>query len=859
MRASTQAKTIAGLLAFSAGGAALAYEVVLTRMLALTFGGTAVAVTTVLAGYMAGLALGAAWAGRRPAHSAPRVLAALQGGAALFALVLPYLLGYLEQTYLAVHPHIFSRLVARDLVRFCLALPAVIPLAVVAGAILPLLVVSTAARENLAASLSVLYALDTLGAVAGCLLAQFVSLPAIGVRATLAAAACVSLICAALALRLPRGAPSSEVLTVDRASPQDATQTPTSQDQPASEITPTQRVPACLILLAFAVSGFAALGYEVVATRLLSFQVGISAYAFATVVAAFLAGLAVGSALCRTYAPGLRRPAEVFALVEVGIGTAGIALIFAFHSMPALESGLKTLFKQASWTDLVARRFILSFAILALPAVLMGMTLPLAAAALRPSRPNVGQATGDAYAANTLGAVLGSASAGLLLLPLLGTRKSLVLLAACNFAAAVLLVVRGSRLLPRLSLPAACGVLLLGLGLPALRVPLEFGHMSPDWRLLFVREGIGGTVTVFQKKQSGERRLFVNGVGEVTTDINSLRAFELMGHLPFTLPGPRSRAVVVAFGAGITLGAVASHAEVEQLDCAEICPPVIPATRFFRNFNGDVLADPRVRVFLEDGRTFIAAARGKYDLIVLDATHPTTGDSWALYTQEFYKECLAHLADTGVLVQWLPTHGLHPLDYRTALRTFISVFPHSSLWHSDTHTVLLATPGSQALDWHRLAAPFAVAGQRRLLALGDIGSPDELVSCFVAGEKELRGTAGDGPINRDNLAPLQFGEARSSAYATAPLNLILLSKRFPALPQIAGLSSQGQDAETRRRLQHDLDAAIWVWRGTALALLGEWPQAKTFFERARALNPNSRDVARWLGLARRAVQKQWLA
>jgi spermidine synthase len=847
MPSSSRNQALAGMLAFFAGGAALAYEIVLARILALAFGGTAVAVTTVLSGYMAGLALGAGLAGRSRPERAPRFLATLQALAAAFALALPYVLRVIEAMYLAVHPHVFGWLLGRDIIRFLIALPLVLPFAIVAGAILPLLIsVTGGPRKGLGASLALLYALDTLGAVAGCLGAQFLALPAVGVQATLAITACVNLACAVLALELGRARRPREQAVPATESPPVAL---------AEDPLPLPATPPAAVLWAFGLSGFAALGYEVLATRLLSFQIGISAYAFATVVAAFLAGLAIGSALCRTYAARLRRPAEAFALVEGGIGVAGLGLLFVFHWMPGLESSLTSVLGEGTWGGIVLRRFALSFAVLIAPAVLMGMTLPLAAAALRPSRATDGRATGDAFAVNTVGAMLGSAVTGLLLLPLLGTRWSLLLLAACNFAAAVMLARTGARRHLRFALAGACLVALAGVGPFAGRLPLEWGRLGRDWRLLFLREGIGGTVTVFEHKRDGQRRLFVNGVGEVATDINSIRAFELMGHLPFALPGPRRNALVIAFGAGIALGAVASHPELERVDCVEICPPVIPTTGYFRAFNNSVLADPRVRVHLEDGRTFIAAAHGKFDLIVLDATHPTTGDSWALYTKEFYQQCLAHLAETGALVQWLPTHGLDPVDYRTALRTFISVFPNSSLWHSDTHTVLLATPGEQALDWQKMNALFRAGTAQRLLSLADIADPYELIACYLAGPEELRRLARQGPLNRDDLAPLQFGEARSSMEMTTSSNLILLARRVPGMPVMHRLPGDSEGQEVRSRLEGSLEAGVRVCRGTALALVGEWRPAVALFERAKSFNPSSRDAARWLGLARQKIQK----
>ena len=199
--------------------------------------------------------------------------------------------------------------------------------------------------------------------------------------------------------------------------------------------------------------------------------------------------------------------------------------------------------------------------------------------------------------------------------------------------------------------------------------------------LVFYQEGAEGVITV-EQQTDGFRKMALNGGGQVPTDYSSLQIFRLLGHLPLLLHPDPQEVLVVSLGGGIALGGAAQY-EPRRITCVELVPEVIDAARaHFGEFNHHVLENPtawNIELVIDDGRNFLLSSRDTYQIITGDATHPTSADSWVLYTKEFYELCRARLSADGIMAQWLPFHGLPPDDYQTIVRTFQHVFPHAHL------------------------------------------------------------------------------------------------------------------------------------------------------------------------------------
>ena len=404
---------------FLSGLAGLVYETAWTREFAFVFGTSELAVATVLAAYMAGLATGAALAGRL-AHRIRRPVLAygvLELGIGLAALAVPGAIAVSRSLYVALFggqgalagaeglPTTLFYLVASFLILM-------VPTAMM-GATLPLLARHAVRHDDeLGRRVGVLYAVNTAGAVAGTLLAAYVLLPALGLRHTIWCAAGINLAVFGAAWLLARAAPSVPARP------------------PAARAAPLG--PAGWILVLIFGSGVTSFTYEVLWVRLLSHLLGGSIYAFATMLASFLAGIALGSAVASRWAVTPERGAAGFGLVQVFIASLSLIAFAAAPSIPALSQALAALEIPEALADLLVVGLTL-FPV----ACAIGATFPLAVRVLARSEDDAGPASARVYAANTFGSIVGAVGAGFFVIPALAFAGTLAAAVVLNLTLAV--------------------------------------------------------------------------------------------------------------------------------------------------------------------------------------------------------------------------------------------------------------------------------------------------------------------------------------------------------------------------------------------------------------------------------------
>src|SRR6266581_1718122 len=415
-------RLLLGLFCLS-GISGLLYEVAWTRMLHLLFGDTVLAVSTVLASFMAGLALGSFWSGRY-VDRRPRVLAlyaGLEAGIGVSAVALPVVLQALTPLYVWLHQYLHASFWLFSVVRFLLAFCLLFVPTTLMGATLPVLsqymVRNTA---TLGWRVGTLYALNTAGAVLGCFLAGYVLIGRLGLSQTIWIGAALNL---AIAL---------VVWVVQRC---------TDEELPESEapLSPLEDVPPALyvydrktvrrVLWGFALSGYTALSYEVLWTRALTFFIGNSTYAFSAMLTTFLCGLALGSFLFARLSDRRQNLLALFGALQMGIGVYGLLTIVILAS---LFYGLDTWwegFSSAYWGTSVWLTFVKTFVVIFPPTLCMGGSFPLVSKIVAHGPRVVGRSIGNAYACNTLGAIVGSWVTGFVAIPLLGMHHSLGLTA----------------------------------------------------------------------------------------------------------------------------------------------------------------------------------------------------------------------------------------------------------------------------------------------------------------------------------------------------------------------------------------------------------------------------------------------
>jgi spermidine synthase len=741
------------VLFFFSGASALAYEVIWVRELSLAFGVSVYAITAVLSAFMGGLALGS-WLFGRLATRYPtplRLYALLQLGIAICAVLSPVLIQALTSLYIWVYNTFNPAFYLFNLIRFGLAgLVLVVPATLMGGSF-PVIGQFLARRETThGRDLGLLYAANTIGGVVGALAAGLLLIRFLGASNTLFLAAgidaVVALLAAFLSYQLGETRPADQARAQASVATTNLEQEVTRRrsrraqrqiDARARAVAATRPTEAeqrmwswqrTFIWPAFAASGFIALGYEVVWTRMLSIFILNTVYSFTIMLTTFLIGLALGSLIMARRADRVAQPLVWFGYLQLGIGLAAILMLYVFAKLPTIQS----LIGVVSFRSEVASEFLAGGVTMIVPTLLIGATFPLAARLYTMGQTDVGARVGRLYGANTLGAMLGSFAAGFVLIPTLGLQRTAVLLAMLNLAigtGALLLAVGRPRLRAGAMLGAAAiAAILLPQG-----VYLGFREGTSE-HLVFYREGVDATVSVFEVKSPPLKISFVNGRSEVPTDKQSMRAFYLLGHLPALLHPEARSALMVSFGNGIATGTLARH-QIPRIHAVEIVAEQVEAARFYRTENRGVLDYEGLELTIEDGRNYLLRSREQFDIVTADATHPVNSSSWALFTREFYQLARQRLTNDGVMIQWLPFHDLAEDDYRSIIKTFQSVFPHTTVWFTGgTHSFLVGTPGPLSRD-------DILALQPRITELGisdDLISATRLAEDLLMREDEVR-------------------------------------------------------------------------------------------------------------------------
>ncbi len=786
------------------GAVGLIYEILWIRLLGLVFGHTVFAITTVLASFMGGLGLGSYLFGRI-ADRSRRLLTfygLLEIGIGVYCFLLPTFLKWVTTLYLWISRTLDLSYIAFSAVQFLLvALLLVVPTCLM-GATLPVLARFFVREEStLGRQVGILYSVNTLGAVFGALLAGYWLVPFLGIQTTIRLAVVMNIGVGSLVLVFDRhlqrlAAPQAHVGVV-KVVPQDGV---------TVGPTPTLTRGACVVAAGLGVSGAASMIYEVTWSRALTLSIGSSTYAFTAMLVAFLCGIAGGSWAFAALAGRRRVHAEAFGLLQIAIGISGLALLPAFGRMPIWFLSLFQ-FSQAPWFIQVIQ-FLVSFAAMLIPTLLIGATFPSVVRVLARGVERVGNDTGWIYAINTGGAILGTILAGFIGIPLLGIQWTMRIGVWMNLATGLVVLLgagnAGRRLLRGLAggaaVAAAAGAGLLpnwdpalmssGVAiygpryLPLLRVG-EFRHSDSQGEVVYYRDGISATISVHRIGPTVSLR--VNGktdagnAGDMHTQLFS-------GHIPMLLhPNPK-RVLVIGLGSGITAGAVAQY-PVDRIDIIEIEPAVVETAHFFQKENRNVLADPRVRMIIADGRNFLMNAREPYDVIISEPSNPWIRGVATLFTREFFALAKSRLAPKGLMLQWIHGYSMAPEDLRMVVGTFRTAFPHSTLWNTTaSDNFLLGAPGPLEIHLDRIQTRYdASPALREDFARVGLHSAVGLLADYFLGTEDLSRYTGQTALNTDDTLWLEFSAPRNLYnIETGELNYrIAHSYRSASLPPLA--------------------------------------------------------------------------
>lgn len=604
------------------GCCSLLYEVVWLRLAMAQFGVTITMTSTVISVFMAGLGVGS-WisgklADRLEMHRPfPRLwaYALVELVIGISSLVVPYefLLGrrLLEAAGLSssLGYYVIAGLwLAVALLPWCICMGATFPIAMWA-----IREYASPGREQ---SFSFLYVANVLGALCGALL-PLALIELFGFRNTLLFGGMLNLLLAAFAFGLGMR---------DRKKLSSAGQV--RSDIPLSA-EPTQNSGFYLFLL-FA-TGLTSLGMEVVWIRLFTPYLGTAVYAFAVILAGYLASTALGSLWYR------RMKLNAWRFSVALWTTLGLVACFPFRAAnPAWRIG-RYAFDDPRMGAIRVGLGITCFTLW------LGFLTPMLVDRISRGDPDK---AGKAYAVNVIGCILGPLLTGFFLLPIAGERWSLgILVGMCFVAGGWFAFGHGEETMSRPSVWRAVFVVSL---LAALVVLTRTRSFEGQFKNKMVARDSTATVTATGENRG--KRLLVNGVG--MTALTPVTKF--MAHMPLALLNrPPERALDICFGMGTTFRSLLTWGI--HTDAAELVPSVPAVFSYFHPDAPEILKSPLGRIIVDDGRRYLERTDASYDLITIDPPPPlTAAGSSLLYSKEFYIIAKRKLKPGGILAQWLP-------------------------------------------------------------------------------------------------------------------------------------------------------------------------------------------------------------
>ena len=770
-------RALFGVLFLLSGAAGLIYEQLWIRELQHFFGSTIHSITTVVAAYMGGLGLGAWVVGRRADRS--RNPAALYGvlelAIGLFGILSPFIFRGVGAAYLGLARVLEPGLWPATALKFVFGFAVMLVPTFLMGATLPVLTRAFAGPHtaHLRRELALFYGLNTVGGVIGCALGGYYLVEYVGTNPSLVACGLLNIALGATAVfaARARAAPTS-ALVID--------------PEPESVLLEADKDLRTLAIRLIGLTAFASLLYEIAWTRVLVLLVGSSTYAFTTILVCFLLGLGLGSLFAIGKGRGIRELVIRAALIQGAIAVLAALLFPFFRALPVyIISTLQIPFLSPS--ELILLQSLALALVIIPPAIGMGMAFPILTELAASRSGTSGGETGRAYFANTIGSIVGAVLTGYVLIHTIGSERTLILGVAVNAVAVGLLTRRlhrdGGRTLgsgERAPILLAVLALIVALLTPSWssrlldRGPAIYGRdMRTRHDLDHFLRGYGAEQLSFDEGWNAAISVWRNGStlwlksnGKAdASSVADMNTQVLLGLLPVLAHPAPSRVFIIGFGSGTSARAVADVPGIRQIDVAEIERAVLHAAPHFASVNGNVLEDPRVRIFEDDARSALQLAGEPYDVIASEPSNPWVAGVASLYTPEYFRIARSRLAQNGVFAQWVQTYRVPVGVVAVVVANLRSVFPHVEMWYSNTADLLLVA-SNQPIRWdHDRIASFFQPGsatQRSLFDWIEADRPSDLLGRFIMGDRGTEALARTARFeHRDERPALEFVAARS--------------------------------------------------------------------------------------------------
>lgn len=811
---------------FFSGMTGLIYEILWTRMIVKIIGGAPFAVSIILTVFMGGLGLGSFIAGRmidkiKEPMKLVRLYGVLELAIGVYCLMLSPILIAFRPVYAILYNRLFEHFMLYNLLTFIgCGLLLLIPV-ICMGATLPILCRFYVSRlSHLGDHIGRLYGLNTIGAAFGALVCGFWLINYLGMAGTTALAVAANGIIGAVAIV------ASYKMKFDSGF-EKAEHAEEKKQKQDGELIYKGAVVAALVI--FAVSGFCSMAYEVIWTKLLALIIGPTTYSFTIVLVTFITGLALGSMLFGWLGDKVRRPIWLLLYTQLAAGLLALLVSQLLGNSQFFFAKLIHQF-QDNFLLLNISKAVILFCFILLPTLCLGATFPLVGKIYTRSLSNVGKSIGSVYAINTIGAVLGSFCAGFLIVPLIGKENGLRLVFSIQIATALiisirLLVLNNHRKLQwaPIMVPAVAGLVLCFYFPSWNRAALVWGRYHPTeiitsefqkigwveslWKgpeilgkqrggeIVYYGDGIGGFTAVLRNEDAFgniDFALMVTGKGE-SSSCKDMPTQTLSTHFPMMFHHNPKSVLVIGLGGGMTAGEMLCY-PIDRLDVVEISGEVANASGYFNPWNGNVLANPKTNLIVQDGRAHLQLTNRSYDVIVSEPSNPWMAGVANLFTREVFALAKDRLNDGGVFAQFIHSYQMDWPTFSLVCRTFADVFDNGILVNTENgYYILVAFKDGRTLDFANAKRNFEFAKTSKNAKLLN----PEIMYRLVMSE-DLNWLFGQGPINTDNRPYLEYSAPKNMFIDDAPIEKnIIAKKRFTP-----------QTAKIYQKVTADIDSQI---------------------------------------------------
>lgn len=810
-------KTI--LFAFAISNmASLIYQISWIKSLSYVFGTSVYSIGVVLSCFMAGLAIGSFLIGKiSDKHPDPvKLFAYIEIIIGLYALATPFLFSLLHQPYGALYEIFGNTWMFYLMLSYIAFAILIIPTGLIGGTF-PIMNRIYAKRiSTIGKDVGIVYSIDTIFAALGALAAGFILIPWAGINGTITIGALFNIGAGILLFTKTKNTGIS-LLTAESTRKDNTKNNISESIQKVSKLKTyasyfKQNKAAIdqisgiekIILAAFFLSGFAALASEVVWTRFLSLAFGTSIYALSIITATFLIGLSLGSFVVSKYITKNKDLIPLFAYIECGIGLSSLLILMFFDKLDIPY--LYLYYTMNSFYPFMGALFILILAIMIVPTMLMGATMPVVSKILTTRIENVGMNIGTIYSLNTFGAIYGSFFASFTLIPTLGMTKTGALGGFVNIFIAIVIFVAYTRknkeyrhkkrfysvagiaiiILIYVSMstinPLFAGVYYHGTQMDDLQ---SWEDAKNSIEVLHYDEGLYSSISVI--KQNDYISLRTNGKTESSNVPIELVSEYMLAYIPLFANKDPQHTMMIGLGGGFTLHSIANFNEIETIDVIEINPQVVEVTeKYFSQYIHNVEDDPRVNIIIADARNHLLTKDKKYDVIISQPSNIWCWGEGGLFTQEMYEIVRDDLNEEGTFCQWMPLYEQNIEDFKIFLSTFQSVFPYSDLWIIGSDAVIIGSMDQISYDYGNIRNH--VYGNEMiyndfnimadvLAAQGKHGLLNHMLIPYWISNDDIKSFS-NGIINTDDKPILEFTTAKNAIYYQEQDNPLMILKQY---------------------------------------------------------------------------------